>query len=510
MLLKTRFYLPPMRPQCVIRQGLLDALDQTQGGELMLISAPAGYGKTTLVSQWLHQKPHTFSWLSLDKSHNSPRLFWQYAITALRQIQPALGQDADALATDKTLSAQEHIVIALLNDLDDLSIMNHSDKPVSLILDDFHLIESTTVLKSMNLFLDHLPPGLRVVMTSRTEPPLELARRRGSSQLRTITSEQLRFTLPESETFFNQTLNLNVPADVITHYYQTTEGWITGLQLISYSVHNQQGTASPPKMSPQYPGLDRHIADYLFEEVFCNLSTEFQNFLLSTALPRRFCAGLCNAMAGTHDALYQIKTLERDNLFIFPLDNYRVWFRLHDLFRQFLLQRLAILTDQEMQSRAQQGVDWLQQAGHYEDALALSIRITDWDRTEALLELLTQLSETQGLSDDAVRLLASVSLASVEPYPKLAATINQYCGASNGPEANIPSEASPYSNLQLSEPLTRRETQVLELMSKGLGNKAIADSLFISLNTLKVHIRNLYSKFGVDNRTKLLLKLNLQ
>lgn len=507
MLLKTRFYLPPLRPQCVWRQPLLDRLNQSPGGGLTLVMAPAGYGKTTLVSQWLHACPHTFTWLSLDKSHNSPSVFWRYALAALQQIQPSLGGEAERLA-QQAPQKQADLVISLLNDLEDLSVGIQSDQPVSLILDDFHLLQNPLLLDALNLFLDHLPAGIRVVMTSRDEPPLMLPRRRAMGQVTLLTSEELRFSLPDSERFFNQTLQLALASDAISRFHHDTEGWITGLQLISYSAH-----FAAPHDSKRIPmesrNLDRHIADYLFDEVFRSLAPELQTFLLTSALPRRFCAGLCNALTGTNQALQHLATLEKANLFLVPLDNCRVWFRLHDLFRQFLLQQMELPEHAASCTQAVEGIEWLRQAGHYEDGIALSIRLQQWPQIEALIQLLQMLSPEGTLSDDATRLIYTVPATAYAPdrYPIL----HMVRMADETPTATVALKDEDEQGTDLilvgAEPLTRRELQVLTLIRQGLSNKDISDTLFISLNTLKVHIRNLYGKAGVENRTQFLLKL---
>ncbi len=503
MLLKTRFYVPPLRPQCVPRPALMAQLSASQGGELVLIAAPAGYGKTTLVSQWLHETPHTFSWLTLDKSHNVPTPFWHYALEAMRRIQPTVGQEAEQLITQRSGAPDvERVVISLLNDLDDLSVHTCANHPLTLVLDDFHHIEDPSLLASINLFLDHLPPGIRMVLTSRHEPPLELSRRRATNQLREIGGHALRFTLTESTAFFNDTLALHLAPAAIQGIHASTEGWITGLQLISYSLRSHPELAVSP-IGQQSP-IDRNIADYLFDEVFHSLQSDQQQFLMASALPRRFCAGICQAMVPMLPAQQQIAALEQENLFVFPLDNYRVWYRLHDLFRQFLLQ--TALTDHQdlMHSAGMAGVQWFQNAGHYDDALALSIRIQHWPATHSLLKLMLELSESGVLSDDAIRLLSTIPDLATHPEIHAIHTRQTDLKSSvSNTSSPSPSVADPWEEA-LSEPLTRREKQVLTLMTQGLSNRDIADALFISLNTLKVHIRNLYGKFGVENRAQLL------
>jgi ATP/maltotriose-dependent transcriptional regulator MalT len=298
---------------------------------------------------------------------------------------------------------------------------------------------------------------------------------------------------------------MNLPSEQIKQYHQTTEGWITGLQLISYSTQTNlvaDTRTSHLKADP----LDRHISDYLFEEVFTSLPLPLREFLLASALPRRFCAGLCNAMTNTLNSSQYLDQLEQTNLFIFPLDNYRVWYRFHDLFRQFLLQQLLENNQQQTREWGKNGIDWFQASGHYEDAIALSTRIKDWDTTESLVESLSQLSSPDDFSEDALRLILLMPDEVTQYLPTIHHIITRHNTSSQTPSATPPSSFAALNQLQ--EPLTNRESQVLSLLSQGLSNKDIADRLFISLNTLKVHIRNLYGKMGVENRTQALIELN--
>lgn len=503
MLLKTRFYLPPLRQRSVFRKTLVDRLSQSTGGQIVLIAAPAGYGKSTLVSQWLHHTPHTFSWLTLDKSHNSPLQFWRYILNALQGIQPTVGVDAKAIIENNDTHSLSNVVISLLNDLDQLS--NHSDstQAVSLVLDDFHLLENPQLLSLITLFLDHLPAGIRLIVTSREEPPLSLARRRANNQLIEFTIKDLAFSIDESRDFFTHAMSLTLEPDTITTLFRGTEGWIAGLQLAALSLQGSHNTLDKLKAEAliEHSRLDRHIEDYLFEEVFSQQTDDIQLFLMLTSVPARFCAGLTNALTSNSNSQNLLLKLEQANLFLVPLDNHRTWYRYHDLFRQFLLQRfkqLPLDTQSECHNHA---AEWYEQFGYMEDAIEQRIINKDWERASALINEL--LSNTENLPDTSQ--LARFIDRLPEP---LASSISKHLESAN--QNSISEKNTEIDNVlvQGATSLTQRESEVLSLVTQGLSNKLIADKLHISLNTLKVHIRNLYGKIGVESRTQALVKVS--
>ena len=236
MLLKTRFYLPPLRKNGVVRTGLLAFLDQTQGGDLVLVSAPPGYGKSTLISQWLHLRPQSFAWLSLGAEHNVNAVFRRQAINSLQQVQPDIGLGAEFLLQASGPLDLSFLVVTLLNDLDGLSEMDHSNSAITLVFDDFHFVSNPAIIESFNLFLDHLPSSIRVVVTSRDLPALKIAKRRASQQLRQVTADELRFSEREATDFFCKTMNLTAFDRQAAQFCGQTEGWIAGLQLIALSL----------------------------------------------------------------------------------------------------------------------------------------------------------------------------------------------------------------------------------------------------------------------------------
>lgn len=472
MLIKTAFYIPPLRQHSVFRHPLIDRLNASLGGQLVLVSAPAGYGKTTLVSQWLHAKPHAFCWLTLDSSQSSPEIFWAHIVNALQKVQPDIGADSldllDHLDTDVTDRELEGPVISLLNDLDELCVNNNSNNPITLVLDDFHRVEDSDILNLMTMFCDHLPPSIRVVLTCRNNPSLGLARRRANRQLLEIGEQDLAFNFDEGCVFFNETMNLALNDLELKLLFSKSEGWVVGLQLAALSLQNNPGTCI------ENVSLNRHTSDYLFDEVFALQEDELKIFMVVIACVPRFCAGLCNALVLRKNtegisSTELIRCLDQRNLFLVQLDNHRTWYRFHDLFREFLLQRFSELPDLTIKDCHKRAAKWFEEAGYLEEAAE---QFSLAEGRPPVSRLLEQLPDT----DDA---LATQKLF----------------------------HSHSQSNPDLVEPLTRREAEVMALVSKGLPNKKIASELHISLNTLKVHIRNLYGKMGVENRSQALVKI---
>ncbi|NIB39068.1 AAA family ATPase [Pseudomaricurvus alkylphenolicus] len=496
------------------RPHLVQRLQQSAGGQLVLVCAPAGYGKTTLISQWLHSHPQSFCWLTLDQSLSSPPLFWSHLITALREIEPSVGEEALALLEEGEPDLQS-VVVSLLNDLDQLSVGSSAGQALTVVLDDAHELQDEELLQQLGLFLDHLPAALRVVMTSRSEPPLSLARRRVNNQLLELGVSELEFGEDEIQTFFRETMSLGLDGDAISRLTYKSEGWPAGLQLLALSLQRHPDQ----NVSDEQPGtsgkeakaggrgsrpLNRDVADYLLQEVFAIQSPELQRFLTLTALPRRFCVALANALAEADDSQAQLQTVDRLNLFLVPLDNHGTWFRYHDLFRQFLLQHFSQLPPAEQRKIRFRAGQWLEQAGYLEEAMEQAVALDDWPW---IVELLQQLPLGE---KDMVRLQRWINSLSPERQQQLPEPLQKLIEGKpvSVDESDAGDDLRP-TELQEPqvEPLTQREQQVMHWLGEGLSNKQIADRLNISINTLKVHIRNLYGKMGVENRTQALLKV---
>ena len=289
-LLATKLYLPRMRPNRVSRPHLMERLRQglLPGCQLVLVSAPAGFGKTTLAAEWAHTAGLPAAWLSLDEKDNDPLRFWHYLIAALQTVDPALGQDMDVALDAPAPPPVESLLIFLVNDLIQFR------KPLLLLLDDYHLIENRAIHEGLNFLLDHNPPDIHIALLTRADPPLQLARRRARAELVELRAGDLRFTPEETGEFFQHAMRLPLAAQDIIALEQRTEGWVAGLQMAAVAMQGQP--ADRQTFIAAFTGDDRYIADYLVEEVLQHQTAAVQRFLFKTSILERFCASLCDAL----------------------------------------------------------------------------------------------------------------------------------------------------------------------------------------------------------------------
>src|SRR5438876_8981203 len=335
-ILATKLYIPPLRPQVVIRPRLIERLNEGLHRKLTLIAASAGFGKTTLVSEWVEgiERPGArTAWLSLDEGDNDPTRFLTYLVAALQAIAATIGEGVLGVLQSPQPPPTASILTALLNDL--TTIKDH----FVLVLDDYHVIDAKPVDHALTFLLDHLPPHMHLVIATREDPPLPLARLRARGQLTEVRVTDLRFTHSEAAGFLNQVMGLGLSAQDIAALETRTEGWIAGLQLAAISMQGQPDAAS---FITSFTGSHHFVMDYLVEEVLGQQSERVQAFLLRTSILDRFCGPLCDAVLLDPSASGQetLEYLERANLFIVPLDNERRWYRYHHLFADLLRQRL--------------------------------------------------------------------------------------------------------------------------------------------------------------------------
>jgi LuxR family maltose regulon positive regulatory protein len=335
-ILATKLYIPPPRSKVVVRPRLIERLNDglLAARKLTLISAPAGFGKTTLISEWVTEGKSPAAWLSLDEGDNDLTRFLVYFIAALQTITPTIGAGVLGTLQSPQPPSTESILSTLINEITtvpDIFIF---------VFDDYHSIDSKPVDKALTFLIEHLPKQMHLTITTREDPDLPLARLRARGQLTELRTADLRFTPPEAAEFLNRAMNLNLSAEDITALETRTEGWIAGLQLAALSMQGHQDTTS---FIQSFTGSHRFVLDYLVEEVLQRQPVEVQTFLLHTAFLERLCGPLCDAVLGDPSASGQktLELLERANLFIVPLDNERHWYRYHHLFADLLRQRLG-------------------------------------------------------------------------------------------------------------------------------------------------------------------------
>ena len=339
-ILATKLYVPRPRPNVVHRSRLIERLNaglqRTPG--VTLISAPAGFGKTTLVSEWIATLTPSplpvgeglgvrVAWLSLDEGDNDPARFLVYLVATLQTIVPKIGEGVLAMLQSPQSPPAESILTDLLNEITTVS------SNFTLVLDDYHVIESQPVDQTLTFLVDHLPPQLHLVIATREDPSLPLARLRVRGQLTELRAADLRFTPVEAAEFLNRVMGLNLSAEDITALENRTEGWIAGLQLAALSM---QGRSDAASFIESFTGSHRFVLDYLVEEVLQRQPERVRSFLLQTSILDRLSGPLCNVITDQADGKALLETLERGNLFVIPLDDQREWYRYHHLFAEVL------------------------------------------------------------------------------------------------------------------------------------------------------------------------------
>lgn len=396
-LLGTKFFLPPLRPNLVPRERLLERLDQglALGHKLTLISAPAGFGKTTLASEWVHnwatagvgdsRTPRHPAWLSLDEADDNPARFLSYLIAALNGAEAKqIGADALRILHGSQTPSIEQLLISLINDI------SATPGRIILILDDYHLLEAQRIHEALAFLLKHLPPQLHLVLVTREDPSLPLSRLRARGQLTEVRVADLRFTHDEAAELLNRVVGLNLSGDEIAALEKRTEGWIAGLQLAALSM---QEHTDPAGFIQSFTGSHRFVLDYLVEEVLQQQPQSVQRFLLSTSILDRMCGSLCDAVldhvppSGQETLAY----LERANLFLIPLDDERHWYRYHQLFADFLRQRLqqragASSGESEVASLHRRASIWYEEHGLALAAFRHAAAANDMARAARLVE----------------------------------------------------------------------------------------------------------------------------
>ncbi len=387
LLLETKFY-PPRSPRALVpRPRLRDRLVRGTTSKLMVVSAPAGFGKSTLLAQWLDEwldaeraagaTERSAAWLSLDRDDNDPASFWTYVVAALRTAVPGIGETALGLLRAPLPTLIQTVLTTLLNDLGAL------ERDAVLVLDDYHVIESREVHEGMAFLIDHLPSRLHVVIVSRADPALPLARLRARGDLAETRAAELRFTPDEALAYLNGVMGLRLTAGDVAVLEGRTEGWIAALQLAALSM---QGRDDKAGFIAGFAGDDHYILDFLVEEVLQRQPARIQSFLLQTSVLGRLSGPLCDAVTGQGDGKATLEALDRGNLFLVPLDDRRRWYRYHHLFADVLHARL--LDEQpdvppELHRRASA---WHEQNGDLPEAIRHALAGEDFDQAADLVE----------------------------------------------------------------------------------------------------------------------------
>ncbi len=417
-LLLTKLYVPPLRPGHLPRPRLLARLSAGAAFPFTLVSAPPGFGKTAVLSEWVSRETQAlamrlrFAWLTLDEGDNDLALFWMYVVTALQTALPGLGEGAFNLLQAPQAPPIEVVLTGLVNEL-------AAAPPLCLVLDDYHAVTSPPVHASLTFWAERLPPGIHLVMAGRADPPLPLARWRARGILAEVRADDLRFAPDEAAALLRQAVPASLTDEQVATLAERTEGWAAGLQLAALSLH---GLAQPAEAIQAFSGSSRFVLDYLIGEVLSRQLPAVQDFLLQTSLLQRLSGPLCDAVLERTDGQTMLERLEQANLFLVPLDSQRRWYRYHHLFADLLRHRFQ----QTMEDRAAhlygRAAEWHAAEGLFTDAIRYALhagqleRAADWveQNTLALLargELFTLRSWLEALPPGMLQTRPRLSVA---------------------------------------------------------------------------------------------------
>ncbi len=391
-LVKTKLSVPPLRPALVARPRLIERLNDglCAGRTLTLLSAPAGFGKTTLLGEWVAACDRPVAWVSLDEGDDDPLRFWSYVVAALQTAQPAIGaaflaqlqadHDQRFPTASRTGPGTDHmqaLLTGLINELAERS------EPLLLVLDDLHLVSARTIHEALLTLVGDLPPQLHLVVSTRADPPWPLARLRARDEITELRAGQLRFTLAEAAAFLNQAHALALTAEDVAALDARTEGWIAGLQMAALSMREYQDRSA---FIERLSGTHRFILDYLVEEVLDKQPSAIQTFLLETSVLERMSAPLCHALTGGRDSAAILARLDRDNLFLVPLDSERRWYRYHSLFADLLRRHLEQRAPDQVPALHRRASQWHETHGLISEAVRHAMAAGDVERIVHLIE----------------------------------------------------------------------------------------------------------------------------
>lgn len=376
--LATKLYVPPSQPGVVPRPRLTKRLNEGLHRKLTLISASAGSGKTTLVSEWVAGVERPAAWLSLDEGDNDPTRFLTYLVAALQTIAANIGEGVSSALGSPQPPPTESLLTALLNETTTVP------DDFVLVLDDYHVIDATAVDDALVFVLEHLPPRMHLIIATREDPRLPLSRMRVRGQLSELRAADLRFTFSEAAEFLNQVMGLDLSVEEISAVESRTEGWIAGLQLAALSMRGREDVSG---FIRAFAGDNRYILDYLVEEVLHRQPERVRGFLLQTSILDRLSGPLCDAITGQEESNALLEALERGNLFVVPLDDKRRWFRYHHLFADVLQARLTVEQPGHAPALHRQASEWYEQNGLPSEAIRHALAAEDFGRAASLVEL---------------------------------------------------------------------------------------------------------------------------
>jgi len=405
-LLQTKLYIPHSQPNLISRPRLIKHLEDGLSRKLTLVSSPAGFGKTTLLSEWIHKCGQPVAWITLDQGDNDPSRFLKYFITAaLQKNEAEIGEEIFSALQSSQPPKSDILLTGLLNEITEMT------QPIVIVLDDYHVITEPTIQEMLTFILENQPPQMHLVISSRADPPWPLARLRVHGELAEIRTRDLRFTTDEAATFLNNVMGLKLSPQEVASLEGLTEGWIAGLQMAAISMRGRKDVSG---FIESFSGSHRFILDYLVEEVLDQQSLTIQDFLLKTSILESLSGPLCDAVADREDSQIILTQLEQANLFLIPLDDERCWYRYHHLFADLLRIRLEHTQPEHTPTLHRRASEWFEQNGLIAEAVNHSLVANDFERVVRLFagntlamiyhgESRTLVSWLEALPDEVVR-----------------------------------------------------------------------------------------------------------
>jgi LuxR family maltose regulon positive regulatory protein len=409
-ILATKLYIPPLRSNLVSRSRLLDLLFQGSSRKLTLISAPAGYGKTTLLSEWISQSTYLTCWLSLDARDNDLKRFLKYFIIALQQVENDLGKEVLSTLQSSQPLETEVLLTHLVAEIDAVS------QPFIFVLDDYHVITESDIQQILIFLLNHQPRQMHLIISSRADPPWPLSRLRVRDDVLEIRSHDMRFTTEETAAFLNQFMGLALSPEDIAALEKRTEGWIAGLQMAAISMRGREDLAG---FIQSFTGSHRFVMDYLMEEVLNQQSPEFRDFLLKTSILERLTGPLCDSVVGIQNSQSILLDLDQKNLFLISLDDQRQWYRYHQLFTDLLRNHLQQTQPDIVRDLHQKAGSWYDENGLFPDAVHHALAANDIERIVQLTDELAVYEMDYGELDAFMVWLDRLPERTVLEYPWL-------------------------------------------------------------------------------------------
>ncbi len=500
--LTTKFFIPSSSHRLLSRARLLTLLQRGLLYPLLLVSAPAGFGKTSLLSQWIHSlagEDVSAIWVSLDTSDNEPLHFWNMLLAALAQKLP------DALRSDRIETKDVGTLLTLL-----INTCVMHQEPIVFVLDDYHTITDSSIQEQITYLIEHLPPHVHVVLSTRTDPAIPLARLRVRQRIMEIRTNALRFTDEEAALFFAEVMHLTLTTTEIMYFVHHVEGWIAGLRLAGYAMREAY---TAEKVSVAVHGSQRYILDYVLEEILSSQEEHIQTFLLRTTILSRFSAPLCDALLGQQGSWQILWQLERANLVV--EDDQQGWYRYPIVLAEALRSRLERVESEMIPLLHRRASDWYEQHNFPVDAIEHLCEVQDWEHALNLIENMTQQQNSKNGKASSLpsmqNLLVHLPELLVQMHPhlrelnKASEQEEQVMLKKALQESGAHEESRTRQNLpsqHVTEALSTRELEVLQLMAQGASNREIADQLVIALTTVKRHMSNIFGKLQVDNRTQ--------